>query len=59
MPDWVADLLQQITNSNSVNSGAGAASAVPEIDAASGAIAIAAVIAALLLVRALRDRAAI
>jgi hypothetical protein len=62
MPDWVQELVNLVSNrggNGAANKVTEAAAAVPEIDASSGALAISALIAALLLVRALRNRAAL
>lgn len=59
MPQWVNDLLQSLGASGAANGAADAAKAVPEIDASSGALALAAITAALLLMRELRQRRAL
>ncbi len=58
MPQWVLDLLDSLGAGGSTDAAANAAKAVPEIDASSGALALAAIAAGLLLMRELRQRRA-
>lgn len=62
MPEWVQDIVNAVSNrgGNGVsNNIVETAAAVPEIDASSGGLALGAIIAALLLVHALRNRVAL